>query len=151
MTVSVNIIIWQMHANFFLASLEVSMGVVSTPDFASKPGLIHSQWTLEYKHGALTCFLGRDRKLLPGFLRFQDARRPKMSKYSHRCCFPAWGIMGSRVISTSTPVISTTTSVSVCQEIKVLVLEFMTKPEIKQMVTRLKLRLFKWWSNRQSL
>lgn len=55
--------------------------------------------------------------VLPGFFRFHDARRPKMSKYSHRCCFPAWGIMGSRVTSTRTPVISTTTSVSVCGEV----------------------------------
>lgn len=51
---------------------------------------------------------------LPGFFRFHDARRPKISKYSHRCCLPAWGIIGSRVISTRTPVMSTTTSVSVC-------------------------------------
>lgn len=42
-----------------------------------------------------------------------------MSKYSHKCCFAAWGIMGSRVISTRTPVISTTTSVSVWKESRV--------------------------------
>lgn len=63
-----------------------------------------------------TKFVRQDRKFVPGFLRFHDARRPKMSKYSHRCCFPAWGIMGSSVISTSTPVMSTTTSVSVWKE-----------------------------------
>lgn len=69
-------------------------------------------------HPKVLFFVRQDRKLLPGCFRFQDARRPKMSKYSHRCCFPAWGIMGSRVISTSTPVISTTTSVSVWKETK---------------------------------
>lgn len=76
----------------------------------------------------------RGEKLLPGFLRFHDARRPKMSKYSHRCCFPAWGIMGSRVIRTSTPVIRTTTSVSVWKMQKVFMANSERLIEINQVI-----------------
>ena len=52
---------------------------------------------------------------LPGFFRHHDERRPKISKKSCRCCFPDCGIIGSMVISTRTPVVRTTTSVSVCR------------------------------------
>lgn len=55
------------------------------------------------------------RRSVPGFFRHHDERRPKMSKKSRRCCFPDCGIIGSMVINTKTPVVRTTTSVSICR------------------------------------
>lgn len=55
------------------------------------------------------------REPLPGFFRHHDERRPKISKKSWRCCFPDCGIIGSMVINTKTPVVRTTTSVSICR------------------------------------
>ena len=56
-----------------------------------------------------------DTGVIPGFFRHHDERRPKMSKKSRRCCFPDCGIIGSMVINTKTPVVRTTTSVSICR------------------------------------